>query len=76
MEEKRKDLRIEKQKRLLEQLVAELSRDNPGFYYQPTGEIAFAIQSHIRTAGALSLEDKALLDTLSQYDIQLLLSLH
>lgn len=69
MEEKRQDLRSEKQKRLLQQLVEKLSRDNPGIYYQPTGAIAFTLKTHIEQDATLPLEDKALLEPLSQYDI-------
>ncbi|NRA28679.1 MAG: hypothetical protein HRU11_00340 [Parvularculaceae bacterium] len=76
MEEKRQDLDSEKQKKLLERLVSELSREHIDFYYRPTSDIAFAIEKHIKETASLNQEERALLDRLAPRDIQILLSLH
>lgn len=76
MEEKRQDLDSEKQKKLLERLVSELSREHIDFYYRPTSDIAFAIQKHIKDGAKLTQEEHALLERLEPRDIQILLSLH
>ncbi len=75
MEEKRQDLTAEKQKRRLEQLLQELSREHMDLYYQSTSEIAFQLKTYIRDGAKLDQEDRALLEPLSQSDIQIRLSL-
>ncbi|MEM9667730.1 MAG: hypothetical protein AAF950_02300 [Pseudomonadota bacterium] len=75
MEEKRKDLDAEKQKKLLHRLVEELSKSHMDFYYRSTSEVAFLLKSYIDGEAKLSVEEKALLSSLSQKDIQLKLSL-
>jgi hypothetical protein len=76
LEEKRKDLDGEKQKRLLTRLVEELSKSDPDLYYRSTSEVAMQIEGLIGRAGRLSLEDRQLLTRLSRRDIEVLLSLH
>ncbi|MEM6412708.1 MAG: hypothetical protein AAF683_14370 [Pseudomonadota bacterium] len=76
MEEKRKDLDAEKQKRLLERLVGELSRSNIDLYYQSTSEVAFLLRKYIDKDAKLSVEEQGLLKPLSEYDIQLRLGLN
>lgn len=76
LEEKRKDLDGEKQKRLLQRLVSDLSHANPNVYYMPTAGIAGLLHETIKTGGRLSPEDRALLQRLSLRDIEVLLSLH
>ena len=76
MEEKRADLISEKRKKLLQRLVEELSREHVDFYYKPTTEIAFILKSYIDDKTKLSVEERKLLEPLSQQDIQVLLSLH
>ncbi|MEM6639213.1 MAG: hypothetical protein AAF610_04855 [Pseudomonadota bacterium] len=44
MEEKRKDLKVEKQRRFLENLVGSFANEHPSFYYLPTVEIAAKIE--------------------------------
>ncbi|MEM7663154.1 MAG: hypothetical protein AAF292_12980 [Pseudomonadota bacterium] len=75
MDEKRKDLDSERQKKLLLGLVSDLSASHPEFYYQSTIEIASLLKDHIDSNAKLSVEDKALLAPLSRHDIQLRLSL-
>ncbi|MEM7007426.1 MAG: hypothetical protein AAF498_16235 [Pseudomonadota bacterium] len=76
MEEKRKDLDAEKQKRLLERLVGELSQSNIDLYYQSTSEVAFLLRKYIDKDAKLSVEEQGLLKPLSEYDIQLRLGLN
>lgn len=76
LQEKRKDLDVERQKRLLTRLVEELSRSDPELYYRSTSEVAAQIEGLIGKAGRLSPEDRQLLMRLSRRDIEVLLSLH
>jgi len=76
LQDKRRDLDGEKQKRLLQRLLEELSASSPDLYYQPTSTIALALQAHITEGAALYAEERALLARLSQRDIEVLLSLH
>lgn len=76
LQEKRKDLDVERQKRLLTRLVEELSQSDPELYYRSTSEVAAQIEGLIGKVGRLSLEDRQLLLRLSRRDIEVLLSLH
>ncbi|MEM9050381.1 MAG: hypothetical protein AAGC92_16920 [Pseudomonadota bacterium] len=76
LQDKKNDLDAQKRKKLLRRLIAELSRDNPDFYYQSTPEIARHIQRVIADGTALNGEERALTDRLSLRDIEVLLSLH
>ena len=76
MEERREDLISEKRKKLLQRLVEELSRARADFYYKPTTEIAFILKNYIDDKTKLSVEERMLLEPLSQHDIQVVLSLH
>ncbi|MEM6415997.1 MAG: hypothetical protein AAF720_15225 [Pseudomonadota bacterium] len=75
MEEKREDLEAEKQKELLQKLVAELSRSHLDFYYKSTIEVAYLLKDYIKKGAKLTQDERALLAPLSQHDIQLRLSL-
>lgn len=72
----RADLDGEKQKRLLTKLLSDLSATDSDLYYKSTNEIAVEIRNYIDDGAKLMAEDKALLDRLSQRDIEVLLSLH
>ncbi|MEM9970642.1 MAG: hypothetical protein AAF762_06040 [Pseudomonadota bacterium] len=76
LEEKRKDLDSEKQKRLLQRLVGELSTVDPDFYYRSTADIASMLKTKIDAGDSLNGEEKSLLQRLSARDIEVLLSLH
>lgn len=76
LQEKRVDLDAEKRKRLIERLVLELSRSNPDLYYQPTSQIALQIRGYADDPANLNADDRALLEPLTQRDIEVLLSLH
>lgn len=76
LEEKRKDLDSEKQKRLLLRLVEELSQSSPDLYYRSTSEIAAYLETYIRGDAQLTVDDRALMTRLSRRDLEVLLSLH
>lgn len=76
LEEKRKDLIAEKQRKLIASIVEELSRQSPEFYYQSTSAIAAQIQRQVKESKTLTQDDRALLAPLSQRDIEIRLSLH
>jgi len=76
MEEKHRDLKSTKQKRIIENVVQTLSKSDPQLYYLSTIELAAQIQNHISEHRALSKDDYDLVKDLSRRDIQLILSLH
>jgi len=75
LKDKRDELDGEKQKKLLQTLLHRLSDARPDLYYQSTSEIAAHIHGHIQTA-SFNAEERALLERLSQRDIEVLLSLN
>ncbi|MEM1019866.1 MAG: hypothetical protein ACFBZ9_11010 [Sphingomonadales bacterium] len=75
MEEKRDDLKAQKQRKLLESIVLELGRDNAQFYYMPTIEVAMAVKDYVANGKTLNQDDRALLAGLDARQIQILLSL-
>lgn len=76
MEEKRRDLKSTKQKKIIMDIVSELNRTDPSLYYLSTSEIALEVKNYIETSEQLVQGDKALVTDLSQRDVQMLLSLH
>ncbi|MEL7012960.1 MAG: hypothetical protein AAFO72_06735 [Pseudomonadota bacterium] len=76
LQDKRKDLDGERQKRLLQKLVADLSHQDPNVYYMPTAGIAARLHETIKTGGRLAAEDREILQRLTLRDIEVLLSLH
>jgi hypothetical protein len=76
LQEKRKDLDHERQKQLLQKMVSELSRLEPGLYYQSTSAVAQRLKSYLRKGAQLSVDDRSLMQKLSVRDIEMLLSLH
>lgn len=76
MEEMPEEVKSQKQKKLLLRLVRDLSRQHMDFYYQPTTEVAYALKTHIEKTSDLTQTERALLEPLSEYDIQILLSLN
>ncbi|MEO1303729.1 MAG: hypothetical protein AAFV37_02045 [Pseudomonadota bacterium] len=75
MEDKREDLTSEKQRVLLERIVADLSASDPNFYYQSTSDIAYLIKDFVGSNKTLNVEDREILLPLTARDIQLLLSI-
>lgn len=76
LQEKRDDLAVEKQKRLLQRLLNDLTRSRPDLYYQATTEVARHIREYAGEGAVMTAEERALLEQLSVRDIELLLSLH
>lgn len=76
LQDKRKDLDSERQKRILFRLVNELSQLSPDLYYRSTSEIAACLEKYIRRGAKLSTDDRALMARLGRRDIEVLLSLH
>nr|WP_244313928.1 hypothetical protein [Roseibium denhamense] len=76
MQEKRAELDAEKRKKLIERIVHALADTYPDLYYQSTSQIALLIKQQVDDGTGLSNEDRALLQGLSQRDIEVLLSLH
>ncbi|MEM7461669.1 MAG: hypothetical protein AAF362_03215 [Pseudomonadota bacterium] len=76
LKDKRADLDAEKRKKLIARIVKELSRENIDLYYQSTSAIARLVKQHVDSGSNLSADDKSLLETLDQRDIEVLLSLH
>ncbi|MCT8162126.1 hypothetical protein [Pseudoruegeria sp. SHC-113] len=76
LQDKRSDLDAEKQKKLLQRLVGELSTLRPDLYYQPTSVIAEEMEAFIDGEAKLYAEERVLLKRLTKRDIEVLLSLH
>lgn len=76
MEEKRRDLIVTKQKRIIADVIERVSKEHPDLYYMPTVEVAAAVKQFIHTPANLDIADYALVKSLKRHDIQMLLSLH
>ena len=76
MEEKRKDLKDSKQRKVLDNLMKELSVAHPSFYYLSTVEVAAQLHERIKNRTGIAQEDYQLVIGLSRNDIQILLSIH
>ncbi|MEM6303297.1 MAG: hypothetical protein AAF744_01160 [Pseudomonadota bacterium] len=76
LQDKRSDLTAEKQKKLLTRLVSELSAKHGDLYYQPTSAIAMLVKGYIEKDAGLNADEHALVDHLSQRDLEVLLSLN
>ncbi|MEM9387241.1 MAG: hypothetical protein AAGA68_19425 [Pseudomonadota bacterium] len=74
MEDKRQDLKSEKQRRFLEDMVARMAEEHPSFYYLPTVEIAAKLEQRIRAGDSMSVTEQELMRGLSTRDIQILLA--
>ena len=76
MEEKRKDLKIAKQRKILQTLIESLSKENSNLYYRSTSEIAIELAEVIARPADVSQQEKEILAGLTHTDIQMILSLH
>ena len=76
MKDERKDLDAERRKKLLQRILSDLTHSRPDLYYQSTSEIARQIAEMIKSGGRLAADDRALLQRLTQRDIEVLLSLN
>ena len=75
MEEKRKDLDVEKQKKIIFNLVEKLSLSDPDLYYRSTSEIALIVKNLIDSRKNLLDVDRELVSDLTQRDIELRLGI-
>ena len=76
LQDNRKDLEGERQRKLLLGLVNKLSASQPDLYYRSTADIARQLIDMAQTGGGLSADDRALLARLPQRDIEIMLSMH
>ena len=76
LQDNRKDLEGERQRKLLLGLVDKLSASQPDLYYRSTADIARQLIDMAQTGGGLSEDDRALLARLTQRDIEIMLSMH
>ncbi len=74
MEKSRQELKAEKQRRLLEQIVGRLADEHPSFYYLSTVDVAAKIEEYIGTGAKLSAEQQELMRGLDRRALQMLLS--
>lgn len=76
MEEKHNDLVGVKRRKILLRMVEELSANRHDYYYEPTVEIARALKHQIDGGINLTQNEMELLKSLSERDIQVILSLN
>ena len=76
MEDKQRDLIVNKQRQLLNAIVVRLNELNPSFYYLSTSEVAYEIEQYVQQTKELTRDEIELLNGLSRNDIQMILSLH
>ncbi|MEM1234981.1 MAG: hypothetical protein AAGH70_12730 [Pseudomonadota bacterium] len=74
LEDKRSDLESEKRKRVLQDIVQELSAEEPELYYQPTAVIAQMLHQRVQSGEGMTQDRTALLSPLSERDMEVLLS--
>ena len=80
LEEKRKDLESEQQKRIIMQLVQELSQTHPDFYYHSAAVIARLLKDYMDSNSEfwrnakLFKEERDVMKRMSQKDIEVVLS--
>ena len=75
LQDKNADLIAVKRKKLLESLVNELGRAGHDLYYTPTTQIASSLLEYAKGPAGLSADERAVLEGLSQRDVQILLGL-
>ena len=76
LQDKHADLLAEKRRRLLERLIADISRSGYDLYYAPTSEVATYLLNYVKTDANLNADESALLDGITRRDIAIILSLH
>lgn len=69
-----KDLEIEKQKKIVNELMETINSNDPTFYYMNTSDVADLIFVQINTEGNLPLHKLESVKALTRRDIQILLS--
>ena len=68
------DLKIEEQKKIIEEMLANINASDPTFYYMNTSDIADLIFNQINTPGSVPAKKLETVEKLSRRDIQILLS--
>jgi hypothetical protein len=68
------DLKIEQQKKIVDELVAAINSNDPTFYYMNTSDVADLIFNQINTPGSVPANKLEAVKDLSRRDIQILLS--
>ncbi|MBK24759.1 MAG: hypothetical protein CME70_12245 [Halobacteriovorax sp.] len=68
------DLRIEEQKKIIDEMLGTINANDPTFYYMNTSDIADLIFKQINTPGSVSTKKLEAVGSLSRRDIQILLS--
>ena len=68
------DLKIEEQKKIIDEMLAKINANDPTFYYMNTSDIADLIFNQINTPGSVSTKQLEAVEKLSRRDIQILLS--
>ena len=76
MEDKRKNLIVSQQKKIITDVVESLNQLFPSFYYLSTIEVAAEIKKYIHEPSNLDHDNYELVKNLSREDIQILLSFH
>lgn len=69
-----KDLRIEEQKKIINEMLANINANDPTFYYMNTSDIADLIYGQINTPGSVPASQLETIEKLTRRDIQILLS--
>ncbi|MEM9583978.1 MAG: hypothetical protein AAGA08_12755 [Pseudomonadota bacterium] len=75
LEDKQSDLIAEKRRKLIDQLIAEVSQSGYDLYYAPTSEVATYLLGYIEKTARLNADDRALLEGLNRRDIEIILSI-
>lgn len=71
--ELKRELKIEKQKQIIDKIITKLSKDE-SLYYLSTMDICFEVHKIIQSGKELSHSDFELVENLSSQDIQTLIS--
>lgn len=69
-----RDLKIEQQKKIVDELMATINANDPTFYYMSTSDVADLIFNQINTPGSVPANKLEIVGNLSRRDIQILLS--
>lgn len=72
LEDKEKDLDVNKQREILSRLAGDLMKDHSDMYYSSTYEISEMVYEKIHQKGVLDVQEYTLMKDLSVRDIQVL----
>ena len=68
------DLKIEEQKKIIDEMLKSINANDPTFYYMNTSDIADLIFTQINTLGTITATELKSVEKLTRRDIQILLS--